>query len=68
MAQPGPMSLKNQLGGFDIGLGADLRQQLLDEEDARTAQLKLAKLKEMQQGPSNIATMDLLGAGGSLKF
>lgn len=61
------MAAKNLLGGFENGMGADLKQQLLDEEEKRALQLKTARKPDTGYGGSanNMASMALLGAGGS---
>lgn len=53
------------LGTFENGLGADLKQQLLDEEEARSQQMKMAGSAALGfgGGVNNMASMALLGAG-----
>ena len=53
---------------FADGIGADLKQQLLSEEEARAKQMKTAKnpANGFGGGVNNMASLDLLGAGGSL--
>ena len=70
---PQPLSAaKDLLSGarssFSDGLGADLKQQLLDEEEKRLTQMKSARNPATQLGGAvnNMASMQLLGAGGSL--
>lgn len=55
-------------GGFTNGVGPDLKQQLLDEEESRRLQMVSAKNPQNSYGGSvnNMASMALLGAGGSL--
>ena len=60
--------LSGARGPFSDGLGADLKQQLLDEEEKRTSQMRTARQPATQLGGAvnNMASMQLLGAGGSL--
>ena len=53
---------------FSDGMGSDLKQQLLDEEEKRAAQMRTARNPATQLGGAvnNMASMQLLGAGGSL--
>ena len=53
---------------FSDGLGANLKQQLLDEETQRRLQMKSARNPATNFGGdvNNMASMQLLGAGGSL--
>ena len=62
------ISAKNQTGGFQNGLGSDLVQQLLDEEEGRAASMQNAKKAGAGYGGAsmNLASMELLGTGGSL--
>lgn len=62
------ISLKNQMGGFDVGLGVDLRQQLLDEEESRKQQMAASQRPGSGFGGSsmNLASLELFGKGGSL--
>ena len=56
-------------GGFTAGLGDDLAQQLQNEEEQRTQQMKLAKSASTAMGGGsamNMSSISLLGAGGSL--
>ena len=56
-------------GGFTNGLGDGLAQQLQDEEEARSQQLKLARSAGTAMGGGkamNMSSISLLGAGGSL--
>lgn len=57
-----------QLGAFESGMGADLKQQLLDEEEARQQQLKAAGSAALGfgGGVNNMASMALLGAGSKV--
>ena len=60
--------LSGARGPFQDGMGSDLKQQLLDEEEKRAAQMRTARNPATQMGGAvnNMASMQLLGAGGSL--
>ena len=68
------LSSKNLLtpgvdGGFSSGIGDSLSQQLADEEEQRSQQLKQARNPQTAMGGGgamNMSSIALLGAGGSM--
>ncbi len=70
MATKNLLSGTNQGPSFDVGMGADLKQQLLDEEEQRANQMKGAKNSATMFGGSaglNMASVSLLGAGSGVR-